>query len=818
MSACVPCNTAPPPCNCSADQTCVQTPRNCSTCPKNICISDPSSANQNHSASVGAPIGGAIGGLAAGLFIIFAAWILYKRNLLPSSFKAIFQSTNSTGFSNKHPHHLKNQQQQKNKSLNLTSQNDAHHQSVIYLPTGTRDPTTASLYESDDDPFSDKHSGVSIIGAHPKQSKSQPSTPTVELLLSPPHSSLPNAHLPRNSRALSLSPADDRRSIATDHLTIQSSLAEQQQQQANNPTLLVSHATSQSSFLPPSLPSPTHLTANQHRPVRPQRAPDLDLRLPGAANTIPSTPLADDQAAPGNQSTKQDQSLKRMSGSSTSTTHDSHLSSILDPAMIVTPVTLVRTASGRQAAVQRVALRGQEKARVVRLPPSGNPHGPSPLSTSEGAPTTSARANVRETFGFSPTTPGIGRANHDDLPSGANRPTSGQQLSIPSDQTLEFERSSGLNTSLDLDPFSDLSALDPNQDREEDDEDDENTRPPSNNQTPSRKSSSKLRRARSTTYSIASSSFGGSSVCDSYIEDEEVEFPTVLGRSAATLAQRILQQQHEQQQLQLQHQQSQQSSNSTLPSTTTIPHHHVNLKALGRDRAISLSSIITAEAHRNSTDSVPPPPPIPNLPPAKISNDGSSRVNSLLPTPFKPFAGQKPGTLNTNESNQSLIRTSSSSDHYEPRLSSTSTRSGYDSVLEGIPFNIGFSSGSDDLLFNLSEPIGGSSSSSSVGLIDGPFSESSSSVGTTSNHLSVDVPRPTSYDDHIRDSFDLEHDHPFEYTDHGVIGNVPVTPTRLFTEASVAIALPPLPSSSTSSSACSVTSDHNTITPSSNLR
>ncbi|KAI9631488.1 hypothetical protein KEM48_014312 [Puccinia striiformis f. sp. tritici PST-130] len=723
MSACVPCNTAPPPCNCSADQTCVQTPRNCSTCPKNICISDPSSANQNHSASVGAPIGGAIGGLAAGLFIIFAAWILYKRNLLPSSFNAIFQSTNSTGFSNKHPHHLKNQQQQKNKSLNLTSQNDAHHQSVIYLPTGTRDPTTASLYESDDDPFSDKHSGVSIIGAHPKQSKSQPSTPTVELLLSPPHSSLPNAHLPRSSRALSLSPADDRRSIATDHLTIQSSLAEQQQQ-ANNPTLLVSHATSQSSFLPP-------------------RAPDLDLRLPGAASTIPSTPLADDQA---NQSTEQDQSLKRMSGSSTSTTHDSHLSSILDPAMIVTPVTLVRTASGRQAAVQRVALRGQEKARVVRLPPSGN-HTVLHHSQLPKVPPLLQPEQI---------------ANHDDLPSGANRPT------------------------------SDLSALDPNQDREEDDEDDENTRPPSNNQTPSRKSSSKLRRARSTTYSIASSSFGGSSVCDSYIEDEEVEFPTVLGRSAATLAQRILQQQHEQQQLQLQHQQSQQSSNSTLPSTTTIPHHHVNLKALGRDRAISLSSIITAEAHRNSTDSVPPPPPIPNLPPAKISNDGSSRVNSLLPTPFKPFAGQKPGTLNTNESNQSLIRTSSSSDHYEPRLSSTSTRSGYDSVLEGIPFNIGFSSGSDDLLFNLSEPIGGSSSSSSVGLIDGLFSESSSSVGTTSNHLSVDVPRPTSYDDNIRDSFDLDHDHPFEYTDHGGMGNVPVTPTRLFADSSVSFALPPL--------------------------
>ncbi|KAI9624006.1 hypothetical protein H4Q26_017017 [Puccinia striiformis f. sp. tritici PST-130] len=677
MSACVPCNTAPPPCNCSADQTCVQTPRNCSTCPKNICISDPSSANQNHSASVGAPIGGAIGGLAAGLFIIFAAWILYKRNLLPSSFNAIFQSTNSTGFSNKHPHHLKNQQQQKNKSLNLTSQNDAHHQSVIYLPTGTRDPTTASLYESDEqEPTQHSDRRTIALTSSFKPTKRTP---------------------PRNSRALSLSPADDRRSIATDHLTIQSSLAEQQQQQANNPTLLVSHATSQSSFLPP-------------------RAPDLDLRLPGAANTIPSTPLADDQAAPGNQSTKQDQSLKRMSGSSTSTTHDSHLSSILDPAMIVTPVTLVRTASGRQAAVQRVALRGQEKARVVRLPPSGT-HTVLHHSQLPKVPPLLQPEQMSERLSDS----------HPPRP-GSVEPITMICHPVPIVPPLIFQHS--IPTKTEKRMMKMMKTLDPY--------------------------------------------FGGSSVCDSYIEDEEVEFPTVLGRSAATLAQRILQQQHEQQQLQLQHQQSQQSSNSTLPSTTTIPHHHVNLKALGRDRAISLSSIITAEAHRNSTDSVPPPPPIPNLPPAKISNDGSSRVNSLLPTPFKPFAGQKPGTLNTNESNQSLIRTSSSSDHYEPRLSSTSTRSGYDSVLEGIPFNIGW-----------------------------PFSESSSSVGTTSNHLSVDVPRPTSYDDHIRDSFDLEHDHPFEYTDHGVIGNVPVTPTRLFTEASVAIALPPLPSSSTSSSACS---------------
>ncbi|KAA1073750.1 hypothetical protein PGT21_024418 [Puccinia graminis f. sp. tritici] len=693
MSDCVSCNTAPPPCNCSADQTCVQTPRNCSTCPRNICISSSgdSSGSSHHSSSagLGAPIGGAIGGLAAGLLIILSAWILYKRNLLPPCFNSIFESTSTKSFSKKHPHHRNNRFKSKSNNNNnnnnhhhhLKSQNEPHHQSVIYLPTDTRDPKTASIIESDDDPFSDKHSGVSIIGAQHKQN--QTTNPTLELLSSPTHPSSASAYSP--SRTHSISGPEDRNISITADFHPPSNLPSPAEQA--NPTLLPN---SRSSFLPPSLPSPTHSNAIQHRPVRPHRAPDLDLRLPGAAagETEEPKPSASADEGPSLGShlspDPNSRSIRRLSGSSDATTHDSHLSSILDPAMIVTPVTLVRTASGRQAAVQRVALRGQEKARVVRLPPSAHPHGPSPLSISGANTTRSPPANVRETFGLSPTTPGIGRAYdpeeriHSDL----------STLEV---QTQEEER-----------------------EREEEDsgggggggEGDEGReglgRLPGESST-SRKSSN-LRRARSTAYSIASSSFGGSSVCDSFIEDEEVEFPTVLGRSAATLAQRILQQQHDQ------HSQAHHQPTS---------HHHVNLKALGRDRAISLSSIITEEAHRTSRDGSPPP--LPSFPTGAAGGSGTTGGgNKNLPEPFKPFAGQKPSRSSrpTEPSHSSLLvgggggwSSSSCSEHTNSmvRLSSASSvRSGYGSVLEGIPFNIGFCSDPDGLF------IDSSSSSSSV--------------------------------------------------------------------------------------------------------
>ncbi|KNZ58521.1 hypothetical protein VP01_1915g3 [Puccinia sorghi] len=682
MADCVPCNTAPPPCDCSPSQTCVQTPRNCSTCPRNICISDPSSQqqNSNNSSSLGPPIGGAIGGLAAAILIILVFWFLYRRNLLPSFCTAIFESSSTKSFSKKHPHHLKNQKNLKSSSSHhLNSQNEPHHQSVVYLPTDTRDPNSASTIESDaDDPFSDKHSGVSII---PKGHYSNPAT--MELLASHAHPNPPTAHLPSLPRTPSIIRFEDK------DAPIESNTAEQ-----NNPTTptpLAPHPNQRSSFtLPtlPTLPSPSHSTTTQHKPVRPHRAPDLDLRLPGATA---STPLADPEALSSSQTPKPNSadpldrgsssllpslsednshSSRRHSSSSDATTHDSHLSSILDPAMIVTPITLVRTASGRQAAVQRVALRGQEKARVVRLPPSSNPHGPSPLSISTDTREAgrSNKANVRETFGFSPLTPGVGRADN-----------------IGTNQSLS----------------ADLSAIDVNDLTEDvgsrvervgdDDDNDEVGQLPNAHARPS----PSLSRSRSAAaYSIASSSFGSSSVCDSYIEDEEVEFPTVLGRSAATLAQRILQRQHDQQQQQQkpgqqqqfnqqQQQQHGQQQNMEGPTTTTSTHHHVNLKALGRDRAISLSSIITEEAGRDSLQSPSsPPPPIPSM--AK---------GNALPTPFKPFAGQKP----SRASGRTEGGESSSTESHARLSSASSLRSGYGSVLEGIPFNIGFSSHPDDL-------------------------------------------------------------------------------------------------------------------------
>ncbi|OAV85087.1 hypothetical protein PTTG_30802, partial [Puccinia triticina 1-1 BBBD Race 1] len=198
---------------------------------------------------------------------------------------------------------------------------------------------------------------------------------------------------------------------------------------------------------------------------------------------------------------------------------------------------------------------------------------------------------------------------------------------------------------------------------------------PSNNKNEhvGRKSSTNLRRARSTAaYLIASSRFGRSSICDSFIKDEEVEFPTVLGRSAATLAQRIL-------------------HNSTTRCRARAARLHIIM-------AISLSSIITEEARRMSCNGSPPPMPslpacagfVPSTPSAGGSPSGS------LPEPFKPFAGQKPQRPSgqSGATAQGLEGLPAAS---LVRLLSTSlVYSGCGSVLEGIPFNIGFCSDADD--------------------------------------------------------------------------------------------------------------------------
>jgi len=66
---------------------------------------------------------------------------------------------------------------------------------------------------------------------------------------------------------------------------------------------------------------------------------------------------------------------------------------------------------------------------------------------------------------------------------------------------------------------------------------------------------------------------------------------------------------------------------------------------------------------------------------------------AALPTPFKPFAGQKP----SRGSGRTEGGSSTSAESLTRISSVSSLRSGYGSVLEGIPFNIGFSSHSDDL-------------------------------------------------------------------------------------------------------------------------
>lgn len=751
-SNCISCNSAPSPCNCSSSQTCVQTPRTCSTCPQNICINSPGSSNSNSSSSnLGGAIGGAIGGLAAGALIVFSAWFLHRRNLLPRFFY-LKKSASSTSSKNR---------SSSTKGPSFKSKSSRSHQSIIYLPTENRELKNSGAESDDDhDPFSDKHSGVSIIGPSPKLQAISPgvaSPSAFEFMVSPPNPSVPAAYIPPSSKSLSIADAEERDGLRNS--TDPNSTTPHSPPSALNhspstpeghpsPSLVVPGANQRSSFLTnptgltlPTPPPPSGNPTNPFKPIRPQRAPDLNLQLPSAIDTlsevresldegiiashrnlqVPGTNLRRDLGSRDGMphgsrlslgSEQSDLNLRRISCSSEATTHDSHLSSILDPAMIVTPVTLVRTASGRQAAVQRVALRGQEKARVVRLPPNSNlnPHGPSPLSLSNDSQTLTS-PNARETFGFSPTStaPQVGDAKPRQSMDTGN-------TTCPTDLDPHL-----------IDLISDSVAVSQAQSNDDLVEAEPGETKPSG-----------LRRGRSTAgYSVASSSFCGSSVCDSFIEDEEVEFPTVLGRSAAFLA----------------HRQQQQQALPPLPFSPTVlsqldhsdsvvsttSHHQISMKALGRDRAISLSSIITEEAARTSSCESPPPP----LPTSSFSpNSSRSGSGAALPQPFKPFAGQKPSTsrktgIGGSRTSKPLAQTqsiASTTSDSQSRLSTVSSiRSGYGSVLEGIPFNIGFNSENDDLFTSLNNLSGGSGSPREAGGITGGGGRGGRSGGPGSN-------------------------------------------------------------------------------------
>jgi hypothetical protein len=83
MSNCVSCNSPPAPCACTSSQVCVQQPRTCSSCPVNVCLSSPSSKTTKSGSNLGQTLGGTLGGVFGGLCLIIGIgwWVLKKKRV-----------------------------------------------------------------------------------------------------------------------------------------------------------------------------------------------------------------------------------------------------------------------------------------------------------------------------------------------------------------------------------------------------------------------------------------------------------------------------------------------------------------------------------------------------------------------------------------------------------------------------------------------------------------------------------------------------------------------------------------------------------------
>ncbi|CAH7689440.1 expressed protein [Phakopsora pachyrhizi] len=964
MSDCVSCNTPPEPCNCKSDQTCVQTPRNCTTCPQNICIGGSSldQTNESPSINLAGTIGGAVGGTAAGIIIITVIYLFIKRSRSNTRNRTNSNKRYPLNI-DKHSEHLSlsaflsfiipSRSHQNNNNSNsccnasiknsrtgnsfkeLSKNRSSNTHSTIYLPNSIKhqSPTSARLPPIDSPNSSSSlnhnlnqisktsshqlnkdHNLNKRLSAHlmdvldPELIKFNLSTPTSTedpfsdpKIISPstsPHMNviisqvndsdlplasnrlsnqnlIPIAYIPPNSKSLSIGDVEDRDGLGNsspsptgtmssiDHYNHhhqpgndQRSLLSDIIETIDNHQSTVATVGIRSSFLASPLQTPSSINSsnpsnscyfNSKKPVRPPRAPDLDLRLPPpvasslsnspqtskssnnrlsglhhhesserqdfaskfsidssvlngtvgnnessldrwvrpASMSIPVSPLnsrqnigsvdgmpsgarlsLDSIVTPSSHShllppvpppipTPSSNSNAVELGSSSSVrpissasdlTRASHLSSILDPAMIVTPVTLVRTASGKQAAVQRVALRGQEKARVVRL---ANKPNSSSNSSAAVATTSSSLVPGRVTVGsssssiassldvnrnsssdlLSPSTPGMGRSDQNPtrlsgLSSAAtvgfmkdrsefNSGNGNEQQLSPSVMTIgsfDYEKSGGkAETGLTVtveNPFADPKACDENNSSDQEltprtasaysttERSRENGEVHESREIRSSESKSELSELLERRKTQRSSFGGSSSFEGSIMEDEEVQFATVLGRS------------------------------TNLESEVSPQHRH--LRSIGRDRTISLSSMIDDEMFKvelsrrgggvgsgNAEEEEVPPIPAAYRPFA--GQKGGSSVNGRLSVPSTTYSADENGRLSINSSivnNNSNRRSSSNNggnhisggnfneDSNIHRLSSTSSVSdSCGSVLEGIPFNIRLHSEDNDDMF-----------------------------------------------------------------------------------------------------------------------
>ncbi|EGG06906.1 uncharacterized protein MELLADRAFT_77752 [Melampsora larici-populina 98AG31] len=443
--------------------------------------------------------------------------------------------------------------------------------------------------------------------------------------------------------------------------------------------------------------------------------------------------------------------LRPMSNVSEATSHDSRLSSILDPAMIVTPVTLVRTASGRQAAVQRVALRGQEKARVVRLNRSASTashHQQPPLPSNVPTQTLSPIDSPKESLMTLANSPPITRRALQPQAS-LNSVIMDQNQDQNQSQSQSNPQTSPSLSSSSGDPFADSAAVQDlvssknSQEKMSPEWNSLLTHPEMNHSTLSHETPSIYSNA--STVTIADDGHGSSL---------SVRSDHTLDRTHSTLAV-VGQSQINSNSLNLTHQRAiidnqpnteiiveglvmntQENQQSRVPSSIITP--RVNSRFMSSPSIVSRSSMATSSIGEESfMDEGPAIVSTARMIPDDLSSlthrgTGTPRLSVLqaplsrislsslinqervidrnsLREPSRPFlgGGGGAGTAEGSDIRASVVSTS------------ISIRSGYGSVLEGIPFNIGFGTLNDDEFGGLGDLNGGLEDEEiSVGLDD----------------------------------------------------------------------------------------------------
>ncbi|KAH9824763.1 hypothetical protein DFH28DRAFT_4987 [Melampsora americana] len=424
--------------------------------------------------------------------------------------------------------------------------------------------------------------------------------------------------------------------------------------------------------------------------------------------------------------------LRPMSNVSEATSHDSRLSSILDPAMIVTPVTLVRTASGRQAAVQRVALRGQEKARVVRLNRSAS------TASHHQQPPLPSHVPTHQTSGLYPLeSPKESLMTLTNSPSTTRRalppPASLNSALIEQNQPHSNPQTSPSASSSSGDPFADSAAV---RDLISKNSQDKlsvewNTLVPNpdTNQSANSHETPSIYSSASTVTNADDGHSCSLTIRSDHTQDRTHSTLAVVGQSQSnssspslTHASTIIDDQPVSEIINDDHVKNPSETNGSRVTSSTIT-PRVNSRFMSSPSIVSRSSMAASSIGEDSfmdegTAIVSTARMISDdLSSFAHQGNGASRLSVLqapmsrislsslitqekvadrnsLREPTRPFIGSTPGSGEGADARASVVSTS------------ISVRSGYGSVLEGIPFNIGFGNSTDDEFGGLGDLTG----------------------------------------------------------------------------------------------------------------